>query len=177
MMEGARENMAYRNKLYIAFDGDYDMEYYNTFEMWRDNKNIDFNFHDAHDLNVARDSSLPESIKVQLRERMRNSKTMLLVVGEHTKYIRGYIPWEIGYARYLDLPIIVSNLNDRRRYDSNRCPSALGGGKGAVHVSFRMKIIRYALEHWPSFYHNNKPEVLEMVYHYPDDVYQTLGLL
>ncbi len=64
--------MAYRNKLYAAFDGDEDMDYYNILRAWRDNENIDFSFYDAHDLNIARDSSLTESIKVQLRERMQN---------------------------------------------------------------------------------------------------------
>lgn len=168
--------MVYRNKLYVAFDGDYDMRYYNMLKAWRDNENIDFGFHDAHDLNVARDSSLPESIKVQLRERMRNSKTMLLLVGEQTKYIRGYIPWEIGYARYLDLPIIVANLNGKREYDATRCPSALESGKGAVHISFELEIIKHALAEWPSFYDRNKPSVLNEVYYYPTDTYRRLGL-
>jgi len=48
----------YRNKLYVAFDGDEDMHWYNTLKMWRDNENIDFGFYDAHDINIARDSSL-----------------------------------------------------------------------------------------------------------------------
>jgi hypothetical protein len=55
--------MPYRNKLYVAFDGDEDMSSYRLLEAWRDNENIDFNFYDAHDLNVARDSSLSDSIK------------------------------------------------------------------------------------------------------------------
>jgi hypothetical protein len=168
--------MAYRNKLYVAFDGDEDMDYYNTVRMWRDNKYIDFNFNDAHDLNIARDTSLPESIKVQLRERMQNSKAMLLLVGTRTKYIRGYIPWEVGYARYLGLPIIVSNLNGRRSYDATLCPSSVEDGKGAVHVSFRMKIIRYALDNYPTFHNANTTKVLADVWHYNDSVYTELGL-
>jgi hypothetical protein len=168
--------MAYRNKLYVAFDGDEDMRYYNTLKMWRDNVNIDFAFYDAHDLNTARDSSLPESIKIQLRARMQNSKTMLLLVGARTKYIRGYIPWEIGYARYLDLPIIVANLNDKRRYDSERCPSSLEGGKGAVHTSFEARIIKQAVEKWPAFHNADRVKVLGDVWHYKDDTYKDLGL-
>lgn len=168
--------MAYRNKLYVAFDGDEDMHWYNILKAWRDNKHIDFGFHDAHDLNMARDSSLPESIKVQLRARMQNSKTLLLLVGERTKYIRGYIPWEIDYARYLDLPIIVANLNDKRQHDTARCPSSIEGGKGAVHISFEAKIIKYALEHWPGYYHGNRSKVLNDTFHYVDETYTNLGL-
>jgi hypothetical protein len=170
------EVVAYRNKLYVAFDGDEDMHWYNILKAWRDNENIDFSFHDAHDLNVARDSSLPESIKVQLRARMQNSKTVLLLVGERTKYIRGYIPWEISYARYLDLPIIVANLNDKRQYDTIRCPSSVEGGKGAVHISFEAKIIKHALDNWPDYHHGNKVDVLNDVYHYVDKTYTNLGL-
>lgn len=58
--------MAYRNKTYIAFDGDTDMIYYRTLQMWKSNANINFEFYDAHDLNTARDTSLTESIKNQL---------------------------------------------------------------------------------------------------------------
>jgi hypothetical protein len=166
----------YRNKLYVAFDGDEDMHWYNTLKMWRDNENIDFNFADAHDLNIARNSSLTESIKVQLRERMHNSKAILLLVGARTKYIRGYIPWEIGFARFLDLPIIVANLNDKRRYDPTRCPSAVGDGKGAVHISFEKDIINQSLNHWPAFYRANKTKVLADDWYYKDEVYRGLGL-
>src|SRR5262245_37218507 len=91
----------YRNKLYVAFDGDEDMTYFNTLKMWKANKQIDFEFYDAHGLNYARDSSQTESIKAQLRERMKNSKTMLLLVGAKTKGLRKFIPWEIEYARKL----------------------------------------------------------------------------
>jgi len=43
-----------------------------------DNENHDFNFHNAHDLNTARDSSQEESIKRQLRERFANSKLLIV---------------------------------------------------------------------------------------------------
>jgi hypothetical protein len=62
-------DMAYRNKTYICFDGDTDMNYYRLMQAWKDNENHDFNFHNAHDLNTSRDSSQEESIKRQLRDR------------------------------------------------------------------------------------------------------------
>ncbi|TDD65542.1 molecular chaperone Tir [Jiangella aurantiaca] len=168
--------MAYRNKLYIAFDGDNDMRWYRLLTAWEANKNIDFDFHNAHDLHPARDTSLPDSIKAQLRKRMQSSKTFLLLVGERTKYIRGYIPWEIEYARHLDLPIVVTNLNDKRRYDSDLCPSSIPSGKGAVHVSYEAQILKHALDNWPIYYASNRQKVLDGVWHYDDEIYKSVGL-
>ncbi|WP_455138481.1 TIR domain-containing protein [Thermophilibacter sp.] len=74
--------MAYKNKTYVAFDGDTDMRYFNILKAWRNNKEINFDFYDVHSINTARDTSLTESIKRQLRERFDNSKLFLLLVGE-----------------------------------------------------------------------------------------------
>ena len=73
--------MAYRNKTYVAFDGDKDIRYYLLMKAWKQSDKTDFNFYDAHDLNTARDSSQEESIKRQLRERMANSKVFVLLIG------------------------------------------------------------------------------------------------
>lgn len=126
---------SYRNKLYVAFDGDTDMKHYRLLEAWRENNNIDFNFYNAHDLNLARDTSQIESIRSQLRERLNNSKAFLLLVGEKTKSNRKFIPWEIEAASRRGLPIIVANIGGSRRYDANRCPATLDGGRGAIHVA------------------------------------------
>ena len=115
--------MAYRNKTYIAFDGDTDMSYYRTLQMWKSNENIDFDFYDAHDLNIARDTSLTESIKSQLRARFDNSKLFMILVGDNTKWNRKFIPWEIEQALNRDLPIIVVNVNGSRQKDDSRCPT------------------------------------------------------
>lgn len=55
--------MAYRNKTYIAFDGDNDIWAYHYMKGWKQNDNSTFNFHDAHSLRQARDKSTEESIK------------------------------------------------------------------------------------------------------------------
>jgi hypothetical protein len=170
--------MPYRNKLYIAFDGDTDMTYYRTLQMWKANGSIDFNFYNAHDLNTARDSSLSDSIKAQLRERMLNSKTMLLLVGSNTKYLRLFVPYEIKLARKSDIPIIVVNINKKRTYDKSRCPGTLKDDVATVHISFEMKIIRYALDYFPNWYHANKNKRDYRTHQlaYPAKVYSDLGL-
>ena len=59
--------MAYKNKTYVAFDGDNDIRYYNLMKAWKQNDNSNFNFFDAHDINNALDSSTEETIKKRLR--------------------------------------------------------------------------------------------------------------
>lgn len=149
--------MSYRNKTYIAFDGDNDMRYYQIMRAWKENNHVDFNFYNAHDLSSARDSSQEESIKRQLRERMQNSKQFILLVGEKTRYLTKFVKWEVEYARKLDLPIIVSNLNGARMYDSARCPSwVVDTDTSTVHISFGKDIIKYALDNFPDWYASNK---------------------
>src|SRR6266700_6835285 len=118
--------MSYRNKTYVAFDGENDMLAYRMMQAWKEKEHIDFDFYDAHDLNSARDTSTEESIKAQLRERMANAKQMILLVGEKTKGLRKFVPWEIELARKKDIPIIVVNLNKKRVYNPALCPAAIG---------------------------------------------------
>ncbi len=168
--------MSYRNKTYVAFDGDNDMYYYRTMQMWHENENIDFDFYDAHDINSARDTSKVESIKAQLRERMANAKQMVLLVGKKTKYQPIYIPWEIDLARKKDIPIIVANINGKRSYDVDLCPSTVVENKAyTIHVSFNAKIIKFALDEFPDAYGKYK-NAREGNYCYNDSVYKELGL-
>ena len=44
--------MAYRNKTYVAFDGDNDMRYYQLMKAWKQKDSTSFNFHDAHDISA-----------------------------------------------------------------------------------------------------------------------------
>jgi hypothetical protein len=167
--------MSYRNKTYVVFDGDTDMLSYRLMTAWKSNEKMDFNFYNAHDLNSARDTSTEESIKAQLRIRMANAKQLVILVGEKTKYLRKFVPWEIDLARKKDLPIIVVNLNGKRGYDATRCPSAIGSEIYTMHVSFNAKIIQYALDHFPVMYEKHKDEY-EGNYRYKDSVYADLGL-
>jgi hypothetical protein len=170
--------MSYKNKTYVAFDGDTDMAYYRIMQAWKSNDHVDFNFYDAHDINSARDTSAEESIKAQLRIRMENAKQMILLVGENTKYLRKFVPWEIELARKKDIPIIVVNLNNKKVYDDDLCPSAVKDWTYTINIPFKMKIIKYALDNFPDNYENRKndSEYMSHKYHYKDSVYKELGL-
>ena len=168
--------MSYRNKTYVCFDGDSDMAAYRIMQAWIANDHIEFNFYNAHDINFSYDTSQTESIKKQLRERMANSKQMLVLVGEKTKLLRKFVPWEIELARKQDIPIICVNLNGGRNADYDRCPKAVTDDNiYTIHVAFKMKIIQYALDNFPDAYHKYKHERSGQ-YYYKDEVYKSLGL-
>lgn len=166
--------MAYRNKSYVCFDGDEDIKYYRLMTAWKANKGLEFNFHDAHDLNYARDSSLEESIKKQLRARFANSKTLVVLIGEKTRYLQKFVKWEMQVALKLGLPIIAVNL-DGSRVKTGKCPSTISD-ELAVHIPFGMKIMQYTLDHWPqSHAHYNSAGEIGPRWYKPE-VYTELGI-
>ena len=101
--------MSTRTKTYIAFDGDSDLMSYRTVQSWSANQALSFNLNDAHNINDAKDDSLPQSIINQLRERLDVSKIVILLVGDRTKYNRkGILKYEIQYALRNKLPILLA---------------------------------------------------------------------
>lgn len=143
--------MAYRNKTYVAFDGDTDIHYYRLMCAWKQNDHTEFNFYNAHDLNYARDTSLKLSIKAQLSERMSNTSVFVLLIGQNTRYLYKFVRWEIEQAITHKLPIIGVNLNGYREQDAERCPAILRN-ELAIHISFNAAMLQHALENWPQYY-------------------------
>lgn len=166
--------MAYRNKTYICFDGDSDMDPYRLMTAWSENNKIDFDFHNAHDLNTARDSSQEESIKKQLRERFANSKLLVVLIGEKTRYLTKFVKWEMEVAVRLDLPIVGVNLNKARTRD-DLCPPAIKN-QLAIYVPFGIKIVKYAMENWPASHAKHRAANETGAYYYEQAVYDQLGL-
>lgn len=166
--------MAYKNKVYVSMDADNDLRYYNLMKAWKQNDNTSFNFYDAHDINNIYDKS-EESIKAGLRERFKNTKVFVLLVGEHTRYLYKYVRWEIEEAIKREIPFIVVNLNGKRSLDSINCPP-LARDNLAIHISFNAKILQYALENWPSSFEEKLKEGDTDSYYYKDSVYKNLGL-
>jgi hypothetical protein len=72
--------VAYRYKTFVSFASE-DIDCYRIMCAWRKNEHIEFDFHDAHDLNVALDTSQPDTIRRRLRERFANTKQVVLLVG------------------------------------------------------------------------------------------------
>ncbi|ELP5713396.1 MULTISPECIES: TIR domain-containing protein [Enterobacter] len=166
--------MAYRNKTYICFDGDNDMAYYRLMTAWKSNDNFSFNFHNAHDMNSARDESLEESIKKQLRERFANSKTLIVLIGENTKNLTKFVRWEMDVALKLGIPIIAVNLNGSRQKDE-LCPRIIKN-ELVVFVSFNMKIIEYAMNNWPEYHNTFTKENKKASFYYTNKTYEALNI-
>lgn len=168
--------MGYRNKTYVAFDGDNDIHYYRLMTAWKQHDGMTFDFYNAHDLNRAYDSSMEESIKRQLRERLLSSKEFILLIGERTRYLTKFVLWEIEQAMSLSLPIICVNLNGLRQMDTNRCPPILQD-KLAIHISFNAAIMEHALENWPSYHETYKRDSVKiMPYYFVSEIYGKVGL-
>lgn len=110
----------YRNGTYVAFDGqgevnpvNSDLHNFELLKAWQTNDNVRFNFVNSHEKTYSvRDSSRLETLKAKLKERMANSKNMLVIVSSQTNKNRGLLNWEIQQAvEVYKLPIIVAYVD------------------------------------------------------------------
>ena len=164
--------MAVQDKTYVCFDADEDIHYYRLMQAWKQNEHIDFNFDNAHEINTLRSWSSEETIKAKLRERLQNTKVLVVLIGKSTMNLYKYVRWEIEYAIDHDIPIVAVNLNGNKSQD-NLCPAILKD-KLAVYIPFSPKIVAYALNNWPSEHRNYKAEGKIGKSYYNDWVYSTL---
>jgi hypothetical protein len=109
--------MAYRNGTYIAFHAnntreptESDIKYYNLLKAWNVRSESDFEFVNSHDkASAVRDTSKRATLEASLKKRLRNSKNMILVVGETTWEDTDWVPFEIRYAvDECEIPIIAA---------------------------------------------------------------------
>ncbi|MEJ1180703.1 MULTISPECIES: TIR domain-containing protein [unclassified Pseudarthrobacter] len=168
--------MSYRNKTYVAFASE-DIRSYRLMEAWRDNQHIDFDFFDAHDLVTALDASLPATIRRRLRERLNNTKQVVLLGSDHAKRKgdgRSFLAYEVATAMELNIPIVVANLNGSRNIEKHFIPQPLLSAQYfTVSVSFQPGIIRHALDGYVAEYAaGNKSGP----HYYRSSVYAGLGL-
>lgn len=77
----------YHTKTYIAASFDHDIDAVNKLYEWNESDRFSLNFRNVHELTQCYDSSSYCTIKRSLRERMRVSKTFVLIVGQHTNNI------------------------------------------------------------------------------------------
>lgn len=169
--------MSYRNKTYVAFASE-DISSYRLMEAWRENKNIDFDFFDAHDLFMSRDTSRPETIKANLRERMKSAKQFVLLGSTSAKKKGGdgtsFLAYEVDTMIKLGLPIVVANLDGDTKIDKNFIPKPLlDADYYTMSVSFRPKIIKYALDNYAVEFASSTNTGC---WYYKPSVYESLGL-
>lgn len=148
--------MSYRNKTYVAFASE-NIRLYRLMEAWRDNDKIDFQFYDAHDLYISLDTSKPETIKRNLRERMRNVKQVVLIGTAEGKKKGGdgksFLAYEVSVMMEFDLPVVIANHDGDKNVDRNFIPRPLlDADYYTLSVAFSPAIIKYALDHYAPNY-------------------------
>lgn len=176
-IEKPEDTMSYRNKTYVAFASE-DIRSYRLMEAWRENKNIDFNFYDAHDLFISLDTSQPETIKRNLRERMKNAKQVVLLgsADARRKGSNGtsFLAHEVKVMAEFDLPVVVANLDGGRHIDYDVIPKPLlDADHYTLSTSFQPAIIKFALDKYaPQYAASGKTGP----HYYKEHVYAELGL-
>ncbi|MCX2695091.1 molecular chaperone Tir, partial [Pseudomonas sp. DCB_CB] len=142
--------MAYRNKTYVAFASE-DINLYRLMEAWRENDKIDFDFFDAHDLFISRDTSQRETIKRNLRQRMKNAKQVVLIGSPDAKKKGGdgysFLAHELELIVEFDLPVVVANKGGSREIQRALIPTPLlNADYYTMSVSLQPAIIKFALD-------------------------------
>ena len=150
----------YRTKTYIAADWDHDKDAVEIIYSWKNSEKWSLNFHDAHELTQARDSSLPCSIKASLKRRMDVSKTFVLIVGNHTDtvtkgscHLCGSFNNYIGYC-------VKSHTIDKRSFIKYECDKAIEANIKIVVLYYATSVdkskcpsaVRYTGTHVPMVY-------------------------
>ncbi|MGB7556753.1 MAG: TIR domain-containing protein [Candidatus Korobacteraceae bacterium] len=166
--------MAYRNGTYVAFHaagtnqpGKSDIDYYNLMKARTAKTNDDFTMINSHDKACSvRDSSLRTTLRSSLLDRLRNSRNMVLVVGETTRLDTDWVPFEIEKAvDTYGLPIIAAyTVFDKPIRNpaalSGYWPNALlvrinNGSADVIHIPFKKEALKDALS---QFSHANPPK-------------------
>ena len=114
---------------------------------------------------AVRDSSKRATLKAALVTRLRNSKNMILIVGETTREDKDWVPFEISYAvDHCGIPIIaaypayeyITAPAELRRLWPDALKTRIDDRSARViHVSFKQKPLAEALSR---FHVNNQPD-------------------
>ena len=148
-----------RNKTYVCFDADTDIWAYRYMKGWKALDHIDFDFDNAHELNNLRDGSTEQTIKPKLKERLKYTKLMLVLVGDNTKNLHRFVRWEQEVALSMGIPIVAVYLKGSKSKDNNICPPIIRN-ELVLHIPYKLATCRWAIDNWPAKHlaHKNKGE-------------------
>ncbi|MBB5349962.1 hypothetical protein HNR46_000183 [Haloferula luteola] len=182
--------MAYRNGTYVAFHANgtnvpinSDIKYYNLMKAWTGKSDDDFTMVNSHDKAASvRDSSKRSTLMASLQLRLRNSKNMVLIVGETTRFDTDWVPFEIQQAvDVYKIPIIAAYSVWERRilspeYLSDYWPKALAdrianGTAKVMHIPFKKAPLADAIDQYT---HNNMPP--HGLWFYSEATYKMWGI-
>ena len=117
-------DLVYRTKTYIAAAWEEDEDVIKQLYDWKDRKKLIFSFSDAHEINSSKDTSLKCSIKKSLRERLKYTKTFVLIVSDKTTTVRnGSCAYCSSYIQSHCCP--SGNTLDFRSFIEYECSTAV----------------------------------------------------
>lgn len=182
--------MAYRSGTYVVFHAAgtsdptaSDMKYYNLLRAWHVRDDSDFRFVNSHEkAGAVRDTSRRETLRRVLVERLGDSKNVILVLGETTRFDTDWVPFEISHAIDVrGLPIIAAYPG----YEYIQDPAALAaswpaalasriqkGTARVIHVPFKQEPLTDAVS---QFSFDSLPT--SGVSYYSTDAYASFGVV
>lgn len=182
--------MAYRNGTYIAFHaqgtnqpGKSDMDYYNLMRAWSAHPDNDFTMVNSHEkVSAVRDSSKRSTLRNSLLARLRNSKNMVLIIGDTTRLDTDWVPFEIQQAVdtyslpiiavYPDYKCIMAPAELRPLWPKSFQERIDNNNVRAIHIPFKKEPIMDAIG---QFDHNNPPSTA--LNYYSRKTYEQWGIL
>jgi hypothetical protein len=183
--------MAYRNGTYVAFHangtnipGKSDIDYYNLMRAWKAHPDDEFTMSNSHEKAWAvRDSSKMATLRASLLERLRNSKNMVLIIGDTTIRDDDWVPFEIEnavdsykipiIAAYTGFSIPIRNpISLKGKWPSALASRIANGTASVIHIPFKKAPLLDAIT---QFSHNNLPPNKGLGF-YSDEAYQTFGI-
>jgi len=183
--------MAYRNGTYVAFHADEtnipgqsDIDYYNLLKAWTAKTDDDFSMTNSHDkASAVRDSSKRATLRASLLTRLRNSKNMILIIGQTTRFDTDWVPFEIQQAideykipivaLYPDYECILDPKQLRRFWPGALATRIDNGTAHVIHIPFKKAPIADAID---QFDVNNHPKGGGLG-RYSREAYQLWGLI
>jgi len=182
--------MAYRNGTYVAFHaagtnlpGKSDMDYYNLMKAWTAKTDDDFSMINSHDkASAVRDASLRATLRSSLLERLRNSKNMVLIIGETTRLDTDWVPFEIEQAiDTYKIPIIaaytiwdkpIRNAASFSAYWPKAFETRINNGTAnVIHIPFKKEALKDALR-----FSQSDPPLGKGLGVYNDEAYRGFGI-
>ena len=155
--------MAYRNATYFGFDGlgqsdpsRSDFRYYAIVQKWDTQRNIDFKFVNSHEkASSVRNTSKRSTLERSIRERMRASKNMVIILSDETRKQGSMLSYEIEKAVDSNgLPLIIAHTGFdvilRPEDLAFRWPNVLNhriqnNTANAIHIPFKREAILDAI--------------------------------
>lgn len=166
--------MPYKSKVFVAFDGEADLQFYNKMKEFKDSNNESFDLINCYDFKSKFDKVSDEILKVEIHKRMSEAQVIVVFVSKTTKSMRRFIKWQVDYAVNNNFPIIAMNLNQIKSVDFDLIPTVLKRSTLSVHIPFNEKIFELALENWPKTHKSLFMKEKKGTFRYPLSVYESI---